>query len=117
MSALVLVLVVACGNDDFSNQQQNHENPDPAHLLIRAPLSVDYPITLEESAESRKKPNIYGPEAMEPSQSFQYLIVVFDCCVVVRPVETDAEWSVAPVGIATDPWSRSPLMWKVLIAH
>ena len=101
MSALVLVLVVACGNDDFSNQQQNHENPAPAHLLIRAPLSVDYPITLEESAESRKKPNIYGPEAMEPSQSFQYLIVVFDCCVVVRPVETDAEWSVAPVGIAS----------------
>jgi hypothetical protein len=47
MSELVLVLVVACGNDDFNNQQQNHANHGPAHLLIRAPLSVDYPITVE----------------------------------------------------------------------
>ena len=101
MSALVLVLVVVCDNDDFSNQQQNHENHAPAHLLIRATLSVDYPTTLKESAESSKKPNNYGPEATEPGQSFRYLIVVFDCCVVVRPVETDAEWSLEPVGIAS----------------
>jgi hypothetical protein len=47
MSALVLVLVVACGNDDFSNQQQNRRTVVPTHLLIRAPLSVDYPITVE----------------------------------------------------------------------
>ena len=92
ISALILVLMVACGTDD---------NPAPSYLLIRAPFSADYPITRAETEESRKNLSIYGPEAMEPVQSYRFRIVGFDCCTVVRPVETEAAWSVEPAGIAS----------------
>ena len=83
-----IVLLVAFGTDDNTAQQQNHDNPAPFYLLIRAPFSADYPITRAETEESRRNLNIYGPGAMEPVQSYRFRIVVFDCCIVVRPVET-----------------------------
>ena len=93
--------MVACGTDDNTAQRQNHDNPAPSYLLIRAPFSADYPINRAETEESRKNLSIYGPEAMEPVQSYRFRIVGFDCCTVVRPVETEAAWSVEPAGIAS----------------
>ncbi len=46
------------------------------------------------------KPSIYGPGAMEPEQSFRYMVSIFRCCLVVHPVDVPAEWSVSPEGIA-----------------
>ena len=103
LATLVLALLVACGNDSKESQAPEwavDAVPAPSHLLFRTPFFPDEIVPRDEFESLNIDPSIYGPEAMEPGQSFRYLISVFRCCVVVYPVDIQAEWSVDPEGVA-----------------
>ncbi|MBC8282096.1 MAG: hypothetical protein H8E48_15050 [Chloroflexi bacterium] len=101
--ALVIALTIACGGGSGDAEPPEwaiDAIPAPRHLLMRTPFFADQPIPREEFESIDIEPHIYGPEAMEPGQSFQYAIGVFQCCVVMRPVEIPVAWSVGPQEIA-----------------
>ena len=103
VAALVVALMIACDGDSGDAKTPEwaiDAVPAPSHLLLRTPFFADQPIPREEFESIDIEPNIYGPEAMEPGQSFRYALGVFQCCVVLRPVDIPVAWSVEPPGIA-----------------
>ncbi|MBT97566.1 MAG: hypothetical protein CL902_02935 [Dehalococcoidia bacterium] len=99
VAALVIALTIACGggSDDAKTPDWAIDAvPAPRHLLMRIAFFEDQPIPREEFESKDIEPNIYGPGAMEPGQSFRYAIGAFQCCVVMRPVDIPVTWSVGP---------------------
>ena len=99
LSILLVAIVAACGGG--FETYTGEENTVPGHLLPRTEFLVEYPISISEATSRNMKPYVIGPLAMEPGQTFQFAVGVYDCCVFTRPVQADVSWTVDPRAGAT----------------
>ena len=93
------LLFAACGGG--YETYTGAENTVPGHLLPRTPFLNDSPISLSEADSRNMEPYVLAPQAMEPGQAFQFAAVVYECCVVTRPVQANVSWSIDPQDGAT----------------
>jgi len=93
-SILLVAIVAACGGD--FETYTGEENTVPGHLLPRTAFLVEHPISISEATSRNMEPYVIAPLAMEPGQTFQFVVGVFDCCIFTRPVQADVSWTIDP---------------------